>query len=296
MEQKLPSRRRIGRYVWPALLILTLVGGFFLARFSYPITVTEADAQALIDEQVAKLQAENPDYEIEGVTIAFLQNEMVISAAGGYAVRIDAYPEQMVTVGLSATGDPDYRSGGIYFNASAFELERFLINDEEPNEVAKRLLTDFAGNVAPELRDSVLNNGLVKDLLGKAGVSIDTEVNDAAISGAALAAEAIVDEYREEGAQLLEGTVLYMLERTPLYTLGNSWGEMVAMAALSDIGIENGVFTATLSGAKLLWSLFLILAIIAIIVAWVVAIKRGRGDGFISGVVEVAEIGLELID
>lgn len=143
--------------------------------------------------------------------------------------------------------------------------------------MVKKLIAEAATTLVPDARTSVLNNDKVKNALEKLGVSVDEAQNDVAISGAALAAEALVNEYKAEGKKLLEASVLTLLETTPLYTLGKDWKEQLAMAALSDIGIKDGVFTATLTGAQLLWTLLTIVMALVIVVAWIISRMRGAG-------------------
>lgn len=278
------------RYFWPLLLAILVVLGYQLVQASFEVKVTEAQAQALIDQQLVKLQAENPAYETLEVTVHFLNDELTLEASGEYTLTVGTFPAQHLVTSLISTGDPDYRRGSIYFNASAFELEQFLINDEEPVEVVKRLIAAAATEIVPEARNSILGNARVQGVLDNLGVSVDVIKNDAAISGAALIAEGLVDEYRAEGQALLQASVLRVLERTPLYTLGKNWKEQVAMAALSDIGIKDGVFTATLTGLQILKTIAVLFFSLLLAVGWLIALARGNGSG-LAAVVILGSLG-----
>ena len=273
------------RFFWPLFLVLILTGGFWLSYQSYEIKITEQQAQTLLDAQLSKMQAENKAYEIQKAEIDFGENEMSIAVAGSYLVQIGKFPEQKLAAELSGVGDPDYRNGGIYFNASAFTLDSFLINGKQPSEVAKALIAEAAMSNVPDARKSVLQNKKVKGVLDKLGISVNETQNDVAISGASLAAEALVTEYRVQGKALLEASVLTLLETTPLYTLGKNWKEQLALAALSDIGIKDGVFTATLTGAQLLWTLFIFVIALVVAVGWTFAFIRGNGSGLAAVVI-----------
>ncbi len=271
------SARSFWSFFWPLLLGLVVIGGVWLSFQSIEVRVTQQQAQAMLDAQLAKMRAENKAYKIEKAQIQFGNDEMTIVVAGSYSAKVKNFPEQELTTELNAVGDPDYRSGSIYFNASEFTLKSFLINRESPSDVVKKLIAEAATTLVPDARTSVLNNDKVKNALEKFGVSVDEAQSDVAISGAALAADALVNEYKAEGKKLLEASVLTLLETTPLYTLGKDWKEQLAMAALSDIGIKNGVFTATLTGAQLLWTLLTVVIALVIVVAWIVSRMRGAG-------------------
>lgn len=273
------------RFFWPILLVLILAGGFWLSYQSYEIKISEQQAQIMLDAQLSKMLAENKAYKIQKAVINFRENEMSITVVGSYLVQIRKFPEQKLVAELSGVGDPDYRNGGIYFNASAFTLDTFLINGKQPGDVVKTLIAEAAVSIVPDASKSVLRNNKVKGVLDKLGISVNEAQNDVAISGASLAAEALVTEYRVQGKALLEASVLTLLETTPLYTLGKNWKEQLAMAALSDIGIKDGVFTATLTGAQLLWTLFTFAMVLVVAVGWTFAFIRGNGAGLAAVVV-----------
>jgi uncharacterized protein (DUF2267 family) len=286
MQTSLPSVRPFWRrFFWPLLLLPIVVGGIWLSFQSYEITVTEVQAQTLLDAQLAKMQTENKAYNITSAVIDFRENEMSIAVAGSYNARVGKFPEQTLVAELSGVGDPDYRRGSIYFKATEFTLQSFTMNGKQPGDVAKELIAEAAVTIVPDARNSVLQNDKVKSWLDKAGISVDETQNDVAISGAALAAEALVEEYRAEGKKLLEASVLHLLETTPVYTLGKNWKEQLAMAALSDIGIKDGVFTATLTGAQLLWTLFTLVLTGLVAVAWTIGAMRGNGAGIGTAIV-----------
>lgn len=257
------------RYFWPLLLVPTVIGGYLLAQVSIDITVTEAEAQAQLDAQVVKLQGAQPAYKVTAADLQFSDSAMTLVVAGEGSVKAFTYPAHQVELALRTVGEPDYRSGSIYFNASSFELERFTIDGNAPGEVATRLITEAAEVIVPGARNSVLQNEKVKKALDRIGVSVDLNQNDQAIAGSALVAESLVEEYRGTGQKLLEASVLTLLERTPLYTLGHSWTERIAMAALEDIEIKDGVFTVTLTGARLLWTLVTFVSALAISIGWI---------------------------
>ncbi len=289
MRTKNSARPFWRRFFWPLLLVPTLVGGYLLAHVSLEIKVTEAEAQAQLDAQVAKLQAEQPMYKITAAQVHFADSAMMLKVAGEGAVRVLTYPPHTVELSLRTTGEPDYRSGSIYFRASAFDLEQFTIDTNAPSEVAKRLIAKAAEVVVPNARNSVLQNEKVKKVLDGLGVSVDVDQNDQAIAAGALLADALVEEYRSTGQRLLEASVVALLERTPLYRLGHSWTERVALAALEDIEIKDGVFTVTLTGAKLLWTLITFLLAVGVAVGWVMALLRGNGAG-LGGVIAILDV------
>ncbi len=275
--------RRSKAYIWLAVLATIVVGGYFIAQVEVKISFTEEQAQAALDEQLEKLQAEHPEIVVDDVTINFQDNFMTLEVAGAYTTPAEPYGARVIDVALTASGDPDYRGGSIYFNPKDFTLESFTLDGEEPAEVMKRVIAALAVEIVPDARDSVLENERVQGFLETLGVSVDTTVNDEAISGAALIAEGLVEEYRAEGTALLEASVIFVLERAPLYTLGFSWKERVAMAALEDIGIEDGVFTATLTGMQLLVTL--LIGGLALLISVGVVIMMLRGSGTATAVV-----------
>ena len=250
--------KRLSRGVYVAMaLFLVLLGLSLTASVSYTIKVTEAQAQTLLDTQLAKLRAKEPAYEIDHVTIHFVGDHMTVEAAGEYKKQFGEFPELDVTAALSSTGAPDYRSGGIYFLASEFSLDTFLLNGEEPSDLAKRLVGVLATDKLPKLRDKLLARPSVGKLLDKLGVSVDTAKNDTAIADEVVVINTLLEQYREPVKLFLEDRVRNVLETTPLYTLGKNWKEQLALALLSDISIKAGVLTATLTGLRLLWTLLI---------------------------------------
>ncbi len=243
------------RYLSLGLLAVAILMLVVVARVSYTVRVTEVEAQTLLDAQLVKLRAKNPAYEIDHLTIHFLGDHMTIEAAGGYQKQIGNFPELQVTAVLSSTGAPDYRGGSIYFLASAFSLDSFLLNGEEPSGLIKRLVGIATTEKLPKLRDETLAHPKVSKWLDKLGVSVDTVKNDGALTEGAAAVDALVEKYRAPAKELLEQKVRDILETTPLYTLGKNWKEQLALAALSDISIQDGELTATLTGMRLLLTL-----------------------------------------
>lgn len=272
------------RFFWPLLLVPTIIIGYFVAHIVIIISVNETEAQAIIDAQLAKLAVEHPEIQITEARVRFRDNEMTLDATGSVTVSVGNHPPQILRLSLSTDGNPEYRRGSVHFTATRFELEEFLINDMLPGDVARELIARAAEIIIPNARNSILENVGVKRALDSMGITIDTEQNNEAISGAALVADALVDQYREIGVRLLESGVIRLLERAPLYTLGSSWKEQVAMAALTDISIKDGVFTATLTGAQFLLTLFFALMVIILAIAWTIAIIRGNGSGIGSAI------------
>lgn len=272
------KQRSTVRYVSVGLLVLVALLLVGVAQVSYTVRVTEAEAQTLLDAQLVKLRAKNLAYEVDHVTIHFIGDHMTVEAAGGYNKQIGNFPELQVTAALSSTGAPDYRGGSIYFLASVFSLDSFLLNGEVPNVLIKRLVASAVTEKIPQLRDEALAHPKVSKWLDKLGVSVDTVQNDVALTEGAAVVDSLVEKYREPAKALLEQKVRDLLQTTPLYTLGKNWKEQLALAALSDISIKDGVLTATLTGMRLLLTLFLGLVALLSVGGAVVGFARVRAE------------------
>lgn len=101
------SARSFWSFFWPLLLGLVVIGGAWLSFQSIEVKVTQQQAQAMLDAQLAKMQAENKAYKIEKAQIQFGNDEMTIVVAGSYFAKVKNFSEQELTTELSAVGDPD---------------------------------------------------------------------------------------------------------------------------------------------------------------------------------------------
>jgi hypothetical protein len=275
------AKKRLPRGVYITIvLVLALVGLVLTANVSYTVKVTEAQAQTLLDAQLVKLRAKGLPYDIDHVTVHFVDDHMTVEAAGGYKKQIRTFPELAVTATLSSVGAPKYQSGSIYFLAPDFSLDSFLLNNEEPSILVKQMVDTFATGKVGAIRDKLLARPSVLKMLDHVGVSVGTAKNDVAIAAAATAVDGLVDEYRKPAREVLEKGVRDILEHTPLYTLGKNWKEQVALAALSDISIKDGMLTATLTGYRLLWTIFaaIIATAIAVLMVMLVVSTMYRDD------------------
>lgn len=275
----------IGRSLLLAVALLALGGLIWGAGFEKRFEVTEAEAQRLLDEQVAKYVAEHPEVTVTHAILSFGDNQLTIDVAGGKSFATSKYGEYVVTTSVSATGDPDYRQRSVYFNPSkssdAFDFKELALNGEDPLMVAKRAIAALARK-SPGVRDAVLENNRVTKGLGwlkeKAGVNVevDTTISDATIKLTEAAADEFVEQYRKPAEFFMEHLVVRLLETTPLYTLDHSWKETVAAAALTDIGIVDGKLTATITGWQLIKTvLFLLVLSIAFIVIGIGVVRSG---------------------
>lgn len=287
MEQTptFPTRRRSQRmWIWGMLLVLILVGGYKMATFEKIIEVSEEQAQTLLDTQVANYLTKHPESTIERAKIKFGNNLMSLDVVGGTTVTVKKYEPTLVSLSLYTVGDPDYRDGGIYFNTTEFNLDELALNGEDPLEIAKRQIAKLAES-APIVHDNLLNNEKLGRgmawLRDKAGVDINVDgvASDAAIKTIEAGANDLVELYRQPAERFMESMVINILEHTPLYELGHNWKERAAMVALEDIGIQDGKFTATLTGMQVIISIVTFLLALMMALMLVLAVIGGAGSG-----------------
>ncbi len=167
------------RGVWLAVvLFLALLGASFTASVTLTIKVSEAEAQKLLDTQLAKLRAKEPAYDIDHVTVHFVNDHMSVEAAGGYLLQVNELPKVQATAALSSVGSPRYERGSIYFEATEFTLDSFLVNDQQLGDLVTGLIDQAAKSELPKLRDKALADPKVKGFLSKLdklGVSVNID-------------------------------------------------------------------------------------------------------------------------
>ena len=150
------------KYVWPALLVATIIVGIIISYVRIPVVVTEAEAQALLDEQLFNYNAQNKGSELGPARILFGDNEMTLDATGTGIVFGQAASAEVHT-----TGSPKYEKNSIYFIASNFSVEDLLINQETP-EVALQHLVDIGADRVKTTRDQVLSEEPTGSIWSKA--------------------------------------------------------------------------------------------------------------------------------
>jgi len=115
---------------------------------------------------------------------------------------------------------------------------------------------------------------------------------DAVVVSNQVSLNRMISKYETETEELMENMVLAFLQNYSLYTLGKDSKEKLAAAVLSDVSIIDGQLVATLSGARLMWTVIFILFTLLLIVLWIFSFKRSKD----SGVYVSLEVGSELLE
>jgi hypothetical protein len=261
------------KYFWALSFVAVVLLGTMISLVRIPIGFTEADAQAMLDQQLSKFNEAHTGNKLGPVTIRFYQDSLTIEAQGEGSAR-----NQTVSAQVYSVGKPSYRDASVYFLATEFETSNILINNMEPIE-ALQVLVDDSMTKIERARDRVLGGEKKEGLLGKAAEAAAKFATNNVLDANRESLKLLVVEYEDETHALMESMILNYLQNAPLYTLDKNSEERLAAPVLSDISIKDGQLVVTLTGARFIQTLVSFILALMITVGWLLAAMRGRGFG-----------------
>ena len=228
--------------LWWLMAILLLVGGllvwFAYNGGTYTIVVTQEEAQAKLDEQLARFAAQTPKPKhlehvvFESARVQFVDGTVVLDATiSDTLVRLG---NRMIRADVHATGGVEYRDGALYVHPTSVP------------QFTNVFITKEGAQVSSFAHTKQLLQEKVREFAEKHGWE---EI------GQTFMAEFTV--WRDEHALKALSTVF---DHHPVYTLKNTSTQLVVRAVLDKVEVVGDTLHVTLSVVQFGYSLFFALA------------------------------------
>jgi hypothetical protein len=274
------------RYIFTAIGLLVLSGGYFIASIEHKVTITQEQVQVLLDDKIPELLATHPKISfLEPPQIVLQQNSMTLTGCGSIMIGSQkvltaTLPEKDISMCLATTGDPDLRGSKLYFLATDFTFDRLLIDGEAAEQAIGTVTTELQSSATRQV-GALLTNDSVTGFLEGFGINIDQDRVKSVTQHSIGIARDILVKYQEPAEAKLQSLIVDTLHSTALYDINDHEQGWLVMAALKDIGVENGEISATLSGLQVITTILTLLLVSGIILIIVYGMVRSDSTGIL---------------